>query len=90
MDGQCRRSAALQSVEALRWLSSYPLLRMNASVAKSQGLKNHDLVRIFGANQVLICCIDDSMPDHAVCAELGVVPTQLPFNVTNISLSKES
>jgi NADH-quinone oxidoreductase subunit G len=90
VDAQCRRSSPLQSLEAQRWASSQPLLRMNAKLAQSQGFKDQECLRIFGADQVFICSIDETMPDDEVCAELGVVPTQLPSDVTHIALSKES
>jgi NADH-quinone oxidoreductase subunit G len=90
VDASCRRSPALQAVQALRWASSHAILRMNATLAQSHGFKDQDLIRIFGVDQLFMCSIDPSIPDHEVCAQLGVIPTQLPWNVTTISLSKES
>jgi DNA-directed RNA polymerase subunit H (RpoH/RPB5) len=90
VDAQCRRSDALQKLEAQRWLAKYPILRMNDTVAQDNQLSQGDLVRVFGADQVFQCDIDSSMPDQEVNAELGVLPTQLPYNLTHITLSKES
>jgi NADH-quinone oxidoreductase subunit G len=90
VDAPCRRSDALQALEKSRWLAKYPLLRMNLELATSQNLVHGDCIRVFGADQTFVCSIDESMPNNEACAELGVVPTQLPYNLTNISLSKES
>jgi len=90
VDSACRRSDALQKLEALRWNIKYPVLRMNEKVAIENNLIQDDLLRVFGADQTFSCMIDNTMPNNEVCAELGVLPTQLPYNLTNISLSKES
>ena len=89
IDGELRRSDALQALEAERLDTDYPILRIAPSAMASLNLQEKDCVTIESVpEQCYRLNADDSMPADSLMVVMGVKPVTLPKVMTNIILQK--